>query len=521
MLERESLPAMHRTCGTYLSIALCLLVCLASGIAEAQTLWFRNGTLSAQGRAVVEMLRAAETYGLSSERYALSMPESDSADVLAGEPVSESARIRFDAALTESATTFLRDLHSGRVSAEAAGFHLPTVRGSFDVHVAIRELAVSRDISATIASYEPRPIPYHRLKEALQRYGMLAARQDLVPPPPVPTSIKEGDRYEGLPQLRRLLVAFGDLDVQSQADVAPESLFDATMAEAVRRFQRRHGLLVDGILGRRTFAALAVPLHRRVRQIELTLERWRWTTSLGRPDIVVNVPQFMLFALPRQSAGETSLLEMPVIVGQSYPHTRTPVFVAAIEHVIFQPFWDVPASITRRELLPLIRRDPSYLARHHMEIVKGLGDDAKPLAPTPEVLAQLAAGHLRLRQRPGADNALGSIKFMMPNPYNVYLHATPNTELFEHAQRSFSHGCIRVSEPALLASYVLENAAEAWTTESIQTALCDPTTRRVTLDTPVLVLIFYGTAAVSESLGDMFFEDIYGHDARLEQLLAR
>lgn len=519
--DHERALRMCSACGAYLSIALFFTALLHTNLVEAQTLWFNNGELSAQGLAVAQTLRSAESYGLRSESYALAIPPSDLARVLAGERVDERTRIRFDAALSASATTFLRDLHYGRVSAQAAGFHLPEARAAFDARAAIRALAISRDVSSTIASYEPRPIPYRRLKEMLQRYRALAARGDLRAPPPSRVSIKEGDRYEGLPQLRRLLAALGDLEDQSAADPTTESLFDATTAEAVRRFQRRHGLEVDGVLGRRTFAALAVPLERRVRQIELTLERWRWTASLARPDIVVNVPQFMLFALPREGAVETSVLEMPVIVGQRYPHMRTPVFVAAIEYVIFQPFWDVPASITQRELLPLIREDPSYLALHDMEIVGGFGDDAKPLPPTPDVLARLARGDVRLRQRPGAGNALGSVKFVMPNPYNVYLHATPNIELFEHAQRTFSHGCIRVSEPALLAGYVLQNAAEDWTAESIQAALCDSTTRRVTLEKPVSVLIFYGTAAASESVGDMFFEDIYGHDARLEQLLNR
>ena len=150
------------------------------------------------------------------------------------------------------------------------------------------------------------------------------------------------------------------------------------------------------------------------------------------------------------------------------------------------------------------------------QIVEGLRDGR--FEPTDEVLDRLAAGELRLRQRPGAKNALGSIKFIMPNPHNVYLHATPNVELFERTARAFSHGCIRVSEPALLAEYVLKNAPGDWSAEAVEAALCDPATRRVDLATPVPVLIFYGTAVVSQSEGVMFFEDLYGQDANFRDV---
>jgi murein L,D-transpeptidase YcbB/YkuD len=210
-----------------------------------------------------------------------------------------------------------------------------------------------------------------------------------------------------------------------------------------------------------------------------------------------------------------------VIVGQSDPHTRTPIFAGAIQHVIFQPFWDVPSGIMRRELLARIRKNPSYLEGHHMEIVRGPGDDAKVLAPTPEVIEALTAGQLRLRQRPGPDNALGPVKFVMPNPYNVYLHATPEQALFQGSRRAFSHGCIRVSEPAALAEYILKDAAGDWNAAAIEAAMCGTKTLRVDLQTPVRVVIFYSTAAATESRGMLFFEDIYGHDRKLEMLLAR
>lgn len=181
------------------------------------------------------------------------------------------------------------------------------------------------------------------MKQALARYRDLASRPGLNELPQLPRRpIAVGDEFDGTPKLRKLLVALGNLD-SAEANLPDLTLFDAPLGAAVRRFQSRHGLSPDGRIGPRTYAALTTPLGHRVRQIELTLERWRWLAALPRPDIVVNIPQFMLYALPRPNQPAARSLEMPVIVGQS--HMRTPVFVAAIEQVIFHPFWDVPASI--------------------------------------------------------------------------------------------------------------------------------------------------------------------------------
>ena len=503
------------------SCAFILFLNAASAKAE-EPIWFDRGRLTPQARELLNVLQSADTYGLRPEDYQLKLPAHELRAIVANQPLDLSARERFDAALTSAASKFLEDIQQGRVSPRVAGFDLPSASNTFDVTLAARQLALAGDVHGAVAAYEPRALPYRLLKQALAQYRNLAAQENLQNLPPLPKrSIESGDEYAGARELRTLLAALGDLEREHASDQHVGTAFDETLAHAIRNFQRRHGLEPDGVLGRRTFAALAVPLARRVLQIELTLERWRWTTALPRPDLVVNIPQFFLFALPRTSDADSLPLEMPVIVGQNYSHTRTPIFVGEIQHVIFQPFWDVPSSITRRELLPLIRKDPSYLGRHHMEIVSGAGDGARAIAPTAETLAALEQGELRLRQRPGPDNALGSVKFVFPNPYNVYLHATPQPDLFERASRAFSHGCIRVSQPAALAAYVLENAAEKWTAEAIEAAMCDPRTRRVNLEKPVRVMILYGTAVATRSSGVLFFEDIYGHDRVLESLLER
>jgi murein L,D-transpeptidase YcbB/YkuD len=210
---------------------------------------------------------------------------------------------------------------------------------------------------------------------------------------------------------------------------------------------------------------------------------------------------------------------MGVIVGQAFPHTQTPVFFADMKYVVFRPYWDVPLSITRREILPNIQRRHDYLQRNHFELVRGQGDNSPVVAATPENIAQLASGAVRVRQLPGDDNALGEIKFMLPNSYNVYLHSTPAKRLFDESSRAYSHGCIRVSDPTALAEYVLRHAETPWDKQRIEAAMNGEPNQRVYLNKPIPVMIMYGTAMPLESGVVQFFDDIYGHDAKLAKLL--
>jgi len=324
--------------------------------------------------------------------------------------------------------------------------------------------------------------------------------------------------YTGAPALRHLLVALGDLPANRAAQPTDLTL-DPALVEALRQFQSLHGLDPDGALGKETFRHLTTPLSHRVDQIELTLERWRWLPKLDTPPVFVNIPAFRLFAFGTPEDREADMLKMDVIVGRAFPNTRTPVFSEEMRYLVFRPYWDVPYSIATRELLPEIRKNPAYLDKQHLEIVRGPGDDAQPVPATPENLAAVAQGTLRMRQRPGNDNALGLIKFMLPNEYNVYLHSTPAQGLFREARRAFSHGCIRVSDPVALALHVLKDEPGDWTREKIEAAMQGDTTFRVPLRKPIPVYILYGTAIASEAGQVFFFDDVYGHDARLAKLL--
>ncbi len=488
--------------------------------ADDAPLWSRQGEPSAAARALLGALRDADSYGLSAEEYAGAALTHELDALPADEPARAQALGRFDARLSAAALHFIADLHFGRVSPEAAGFKLEQAPEPFDLAQALRSIAQASDVDGAVSAVEPTFYHYKRLKEALGLYRKLAQEHEheLAPLPPIKTSVKPGEAYAGAAALRRRLELLGDL-ARREEPAADDTSFDADLSAGVRSFQARHGLNADGVLGKGTLAALNVPLAQRIRQLALTLERCRWLVPFKTPPIIVNIPQFQLFAFRTTEDLAADILQMPVIVGRTYAHSQTPVFEGNMRYVVLRPYWDVPYSITKREMLPKIQADPNYLARQRLELVNGQGDNSPVVAPTPENLQLLAAGKLRLRQQPGEDNALGLAKFMFPNSYNVYLHSTPAQQLFNETVRAFSHGCIRVADPLSLATLVLKDAPGDWTREKIQAAMNGTGMQRINLTQPINVLILYATALATEGGPVLFFEDLYGYDRKLEQQL--
>jgi murein L,D-transpeptidase YcbB/YkuD len=482
-------------------------------------MWQRSEGPTLQAQEFAQLLRDAEAYGLSSSDYEVDAISAQLRELLAARDAPPERRAELDLRLSVSALRFARHLHYGRIDPRASGFELYAPRSDLDEGALIRRLARTRRPAEELAAIEPPFEHYRLLKTALAKYRALAAEPELTALPRLAGGwVKPGGRYSGAAALRRLLAALGDLGA-AEIDASDAEILDDGLVTALRNFQRRHGLAPDGILGRQTFAALTVPLARRVRQIELTLERWRWLRPFETPPIVVNLPAYRLYAFRTTRDRESDMLMMDVIVGQSYPETRTPVFLAEMKYVVFKPYWDVPDTIVQREMLPAIREDPGFLEKNHMELVRGSSDDAPVVPPSPESIEALASGTLHLRQQPGEDNALGAIKFVLPNYHSVYLHSTPARRLFKETRRDFSHGCIRVSDPVALAAHVLRNAPGEWTEEKIEEAMNGAPNQRVNLSKPIQVMIVYGTAMATESGQVLFFDDIYGHDETLEKLL--
>lgn len=494
----------------------------------ARLYWIEAARPTAQARALVEVLGTAAADGLDPADYdaaGLASRVTLLADASGADP---SGAAEFERHLTAAALRYALHLHAGRIGPRAAGFDLRIGPPPLDAARWLATVSAASDVRAAVATAEPGFLHYRLLREALARYRALATEVPPVALPSLPRrSLGAGDVYAGVPELRRRLVAFGDLPAEAggvalpDASAADAARLDDALLAAIARFQARHGLEADGVLGRATLAALNVPPAQRVRQIELTLERWRWLPPFRARQIIVNIPQFRLFALESAEDRVGGTLQMPVIAGRAYRETRTPVFTADIEYVVFRPYWDVPRSIAVNEIVPLVRAKPGYLERNRMELVNGQADDSPVVEATPENLAALERGALRVRQRPGADNTLGLIKFVMPNGYGVYLHGTPGRRSFLLPRRDLSHGCIRVSDPAELAAYVLRGEPGGWTPQVIDAATRAEDARRVKLTAPVHVMLLYGTALATEDGRILFFEDLYGLDRRLGELLRR
>ena len=481
-------------------------------------LWSRDGDATPQAQALIRELQRADTYGLQREDYAGNLLAA-LAEKPPGSPVADAAHWgRFDVQLSGAALRFMSDLHYGRVKPTSVGFNLQTMHQRIDLGASLTALADATDVVKAINEIEPPFHHYALLKGALTKYLDLTQHPELKNLPAISGSLKPGNAYAGAPALRRLLVALGDLPAGGGTP-ADETTLSPELSAGVRAFQQRHGLTPDGTLGKTTFTALTTPFAKRVRQIDLTLERWRWLPPFDTPPIIVNIPQFRLFAFRTTEDRVADILQMDVIVGKTYPRTQTPVFESDMRYVVFRPYWDIPPSILRKEMLPKIRANPGYVAAQRLQIVSGQGDDSPVVQPSPAAIEGLASGKLRLRQMPGPDNALGLVKFMFPNIYNVYLHSTPAHRLFGETVRAFSHGCIRVSDPAALGTYVMRDEPGEWTREKVEAAMNGSKTLRVNLQHPIRVLILYGTALATEAGPVLFFDDLYGLDRKLEQQL--
>jgi murein L,D-transpeptidase YcbB/YkuD len=474
-----------------------------------------DGNLGSSVRRAVGLLANAEADGLDPAGYDVAGIVQRLSTFPATSPA---AAAGFDVRLSAAVLRFYRHLHLGRVNPRALGLQFRAPADTHDFAALLHAALASDHVIERARELAPPFTQYQLLREQLIRYRQMAA--SFSGRLALEDTIRPGDAYADLATLHQLLVTLGDLppDLPSAEDVY-DGIYDEPMVSGVGRFQARHGLDTDGVIGRGTWAALTVPLTWRVRQIELALERLRWLPDLsGGRVIAVNIPMFRLFAWNSLPSTDPPVLSMNIVVGRAL-RTQTPVFADQMEHVIFRPYWNVPASILRNELLPVIRRDPSYLTRQNMEIVQGEGDSSPVLPATPANIARLGQPGVRLRQRPGPNNSLGLIKFMFPNDNSVYMHDTPATQLFARSRRDFSHGCIRVADPVELAEWVMSDLPD-WPRDAILEALQGRSNRRVDLPEPIQVVIFYTTVIVQPEDGAVHFaDDIYGHDASLDKAM--
>jgi L,D-transpeptidase YcbB len=478
--------------------------------------WVQGSQPVPQALSLIELFRDAGKKGLDPEDYDASRWD-ERIRALQGSS-SGLAVAHFDVALTVSTMRYVSDLHIGRIDPQHFKHGLSVEKKKYDLAQFLRDrIMTASNVEATLDGVEPPFAAYLRTEQALARYIELARIDDGEKLPEVTKPIDPGQSYAGVPRLDRFLRLVGDLPADATL-TGDAQTYGGQLVDAVKRFQRRHGLDDDGRLGPGTIKQLNVSLLDRVRQLQLTLERWRWLpTEFSAPPIIVNIPDFRLRALDENN---NVAIDMRVVVGKAM-RTQTPVFSRDMIYVVLRPYWNVPPSILRSEIVPAIQRDRGYIARKNYEVATRDGKVVTSGNISDDVLAQLRAGKLMVRQKPGPANALGLVKLIFPNEHNVYLHSTPSPELFSRSRRDFSHGCIRVEKPAELAAWALRNNA-GWTLERVKQGMQngkDDVT--VNLVKRVPVFIVYGTALAYEN-GDVHFsDDIYGHDAELAVALAK
>ena len=491
--------------------------------------WTRDGKPTASATAFIEAFRTANAKGLIPEDYDASLWEGRVAKL--GKNNAD-AISEFDVAMTVNVMRYISDLRIGRVNPSHFNFDINVQSKKYDLAEFVSDHAVdATDVPKLILSVEPNSEQYRKTEDALAHYMQLAKQQEESPADPLPTvtkSVGAGDSYAAVDALYARLLVEGDMEpvpgyAGDGSDGQPphrHTMLSQQISDGLKSYQHRHGMVEDGRLGAQTVKSLNVPMSVRVAQLEDSLERWRWLPNeyVNAP-LMVNLPEFVLRGYDAEHKPEFT---MKVVVGKVVGEHQTPVFAHMMKYLVFRPYWNVPPSIIKKELLPHIARSGvGYLASKNFEVTNNKGT-----VLTGYTAKQVAQGGVMVREKPGPKNSLGLIKFMFPNQYNIYLHSTPEPYLFDRSRRDFSHGCVRVQKPEDLAVWVLQNQkgkdGEDWDLEKVHEAMTEgPDNKTVSLKTPIPIVIFYLTGLVEEDGQAHFFDDIYGYDEEMQKVLSK
>ncbi|ACU90669.1 L,D-transpeptidase family protein [Desulfomicrobium baculatum] len=519
-LQAHALP-----CPGVVSIVLLGLFFLtgswATAFADDSLFWFRDGRPGREAFEAVAILADADTEGLSPRKYgAVTLGQALEASQ-GPEALPLGVIMRLEQDLTEAMVRYFRDLHFGQIDPRQIQENFtPPAPDRFDPLAHLQRAVREKRLREAVREAAPQVPLYGRLREALAQYRQLSEDpvfsqlwQSSLPPLPN-GKLEIGESYAGMPLVVLRLIALGDLP----RETVMTERYEGHIVKGIMDFQVRHGLEPDGVIGRKTYAQLGVTPSARVRQIELSMERLRWTPLLHAPRMIaVNIPEHVLEAYEVQNGTVQVQTTMRVIIGSAL-NMRTPLFDGRMRSIEFSPYWNVPLSIARSEVVPKILRDPSYFVRQGFEFVAADGQIITTLSM--DDLEAVRSGQMRIRQRPGPRNALGDIKFIFPNKDSIFLHHTPTTHLFEKQRRDLSHGCIRVEDPVGLAKFVLQHD-QVWGEERIREAMSAGVSSTLRLREPPQVVLAYNTVQVKNGGRVHFFQDIYGQDKLLDQALRR
>jgi murein L,D-transpeptidase YcbB/YkuD len=470
---------------------------------ETKPAWVEHKHVQKQAADVLLAIRSASSHGFAVEEYgeaeivrrhaALAEGDKDAPDRIA-------QLAEYELLLTTNLMRLGRDVAIGRTTPKTISSLWEARRNRPDLAASLAG-ALPDNVSTWLDTIRPPHAEYAALQKALVS---LQGQADKGGWPTVPKKpLKPGVSDPSVVALRQRLVADGHLAADQAKTASPQ--YDGDVEAAVKAFQERHAIKATGQLDAKTLDAMNVDIDQRIAQVRINLERWRWMPDdLGAQHFLVNIPQYHVIA---REQGKP-VMDIRVVVGK--PGNETPIFSDEMEFVVFSPYWNIPDSIVDGETVPALARDPGYLARNNMEVVRAgrVVDPSSVNWSDPSTRRSIA-----IRQRPGSDNALGHVKFLFPNDHDVYLHDTPADSLFGRPSRAFSHGCVRVEEPERLAQYVLRDQSE-WTGDAIRKAMYSGNERHVKLDRKIPVHIAYFTAWVDERGGLHFQEDVYGYDKK-------
>jgi murein L,D-transpeptidase YcbB/YkuD len=466
-----------------------------------QPFWVENGKPSQRAADIISVLEDSKNHGLDPNSYFLDgivqyTDSKDAADL-----------VRLDVLLSLGMMRYVADQREGRIIPREIDPVLFESASDEEVDwVALRQAAFeATDMKAFLEQQAPPFLQYHQLQKKMTEYRALAAEGGW-PSIAAGETLKPGMDDPRIKDVRQRLATTGELTTGNLDSV----LFDPELEEVVKRFQKRHNLNADGAIGKQTLAAMNVTVEGRINQINVNMERYRWLKrDIKERRVVVNIASFEAFA---GEAGKIDL-SMPVVVGKR--HHETPVFSDTIKYIVFNPYWTLPTSIARNETLPKLKKDPLYLQKHDMRIYQGWGDDSKELDSAKidwSKVTKKEMNQYKIRQDPGPKNALGTLKIIFPNKYDVYLHDTPSQALFKKEKRAFSHGCIRMDRPVEMASWVLGGEEKGWGVERINEIIKSRKRQVTVLEKPLPVHILYRTTYVDANNTINFFEDVYGRD---------
>ena len=458
--------------------------------------WTDGNTLRNEAWFAIDRLARADEDGLFPDEYHVD-------EIYRG--IGESVAVdTLELYLTDGLLRYIRHMRRGRLDPLTADteWHIPPP--AVDPVAELAGIVASPSIQDALQELIPRHSGYRRLRSLLQSLRSLGSSGGWPVVPPG-ASLERGGYDQRIHVLRHRLMLSGYL---SGFDYRDTYHYDAELERAVREFQSAHGLEADGVVGRKTLAALNVPVNERIQQIQLNMERWRWMPDdLGERYLLVNMAGFELQAVEN----DETVMDMRVIIGR--PYRSTPAFLGTMRYLVINPYWNVPHKVEILDLLPKEQADPVYLPGKGFRVYAGWGKDAPELDPGDIDWSSYTAENFpyRLIQDPGEVNSLGRIKFMLPNPYAVYLHDTPSRHLFNRPVRTFSSGCIRVAEPVRLANFVLNDGRDYMTPDVLE-AISSGENQIVSLPRVVPVYMLYQTAWVDDEGMAHFRDDVYGRD---------